>query len=151
MNKYIKWTPSEIRKTIVLIVGILLAITGIILIIYNVQAEGSVSIDMNILKGEIKSGSAGLLLLFFSFFLISLSMMNLNVSRKKLVREKTETREIKPANKVLILLIGLVLLSIVLILIDNFLLIESVLIPFSIMLFVISLVLVFVYIDLLNE
>ncbi len=64
------WTPNEIRKLIALITGIILAAIGILLLFHQVQASGNIKINMNIINGEIESGSAGMLLLFFSFFII---------------------------------------------------------------------------------
>lgn len=61
---------NEVRKLIAQIAGVLFGIGGIILIIMGVKTTGKINIDVNIISGEIESASAGILLLFFSFFLI---------------------------------------------------------------------------------
>ena len=64
------WTPNEIRKLIAQLSGILFGIGGIALMVAGVKATGKINISSNFISGEIESGSAGLLLLFLSFFLI---------------------------------------------------------------------------------
>ena len=64
------WTPKEVRKLIAQFVGVLFGIRGIILMISDVKATGKINITTNLVSGQIESGSAGLLLLFFSFFLV---------------------------------------------------------------------------------
>jgi hypothetical protein len=64
------WTPREVRKLIAQISGIIFGIGGILLMIADVKTTGKINITSNLVSGQIESGSAGLLLLFFSFFLI---------------------------------------------------------------------------------
>ena len=65
------WSPHEIRKLIAQLSGIALGISGVVLMIQGVQATGRINVSFSILTGEIESGSAGLLLLFFAFLLIA--------------------------------------------------------------------------------
>lgn len=64
------WTPREVRKLIAQISGMIFGIGGILLMIADVKTTGKINITSNLVSGQIESGSAGLLLLFFSFFLI---------------------------------------------------------------------------------
>ena len=64
------WTPKEVRKLVAQVAGILFGIGGVFLMLANVKATGKINISSNLVSGQIESGSAGLLLLFFAFFLI---------------------------------------------------------------------------------
>jgi nitric oxide reductase large subunit len=69
------WTPSEVRKLVALVAGILAFAAGIYLLITQVKAEGKINITSNIMSGEIESGSAGLLLCFLALALIVVSIL----------------------------------------------------------------------------
>jgi len=71
-KKKTMWTPQEVRKLISQCAGILFGIGGILLMIADVKATGKINISTNLVSGQIESGSAGLLLLFFAFFLVLL-------------------------------------------------------------------------------
>ena len=111
------WSPKEIRKTVLFILGIILIILGVILIFKDVKAEGAIKLDLNLFKGEIKSGSAGLLLIFFAFFFIVLSSVNLGISKNN-NSPSVLNYKISTSNKILLITIGLILLSITLVIID---------------------------------
>jgi len=64
------WTPREIRRLIVLIAGIGFMIVGIVLIVKQIQATGLIDIGSEAFKGRIQSGSAGLFVCFFAFWLV---------------------------------------------------------------------------------
>lgn len=81
------WTPNEIRKLIAQLSGILFGIGGIALMVAGVKATGKINISSNFISGEIESGSAGLLLLFLSFFLIVIPSL-----RTKYVGVQTENK-----------------------------------------------------------
>lgn len=74
------WTPKEVRKLLAQIAGILFGGGGIALMIGGINATGKINISSNMISGQIESGSAGLLLLFFSFFLILLPSIHLNLA-----------------------------------------------------------------------
>lgn len=111
------WSPKEIRKTVLFILGIILIILGVILIFKDVKAEGAIKLDLNLFKGEIKSGSAGLLLIFFAFFFIILSSVNLGISKNN-NSQSVFNHKISASNKILLFTIGIILLSITLVTID---------------------------------
>ncbi len=60
---------------IALIAGIVFFAIGIYLTVQGVTAEGSIDIQSTILSGKITAGSAGLFVLFFSFFIIVFSLL----------------------------------------------------------------------------
>ncbi|MGN6419324.1 MAG: hypothetical protein ACTHMC_17630 [Pseudobacter sp.] len=66
------WNPKEVRKLIAQVSGILFGIGGFYLMTVDAKATGKINITSNLLSGQIESGSAGLLLIFFAFFLIML-------------------------------------------------------------------------------
>lgn len=69
------WNPREVRKLLAQIAGFLFGLGGIVLMITDVRATGKINISSNLISGEIESGSAGLLLIFFAFFLIIIPSM----------------------------------------------------------------------------
>ena len=144
------WTPKEIRKTILFILGIVLIILGVILIFKDVKTEGSIKLDLNIFSGEIKSGSAGLFLIFFAFFFITLTFINFKISTRNKTNEAPNSK-LKNSNKILLLTIGSFTASIILPIIDLIWLKITYLVGVGLFLFVISFVLVIVYIDSLNS
>lgn len=88
------WTPKEVRKLLAQIAGILFGLGGIALMISGVKATGKINISSNFISGEIESGSAGLLLLFFSFFLIILPSVYLKSGQTE-VQKKASKKEAK--------------------------------------------------------
>jgi MFS family permease len=87
------WNPRDIRNLIAQITGIVFAIGGIILMIIGVQSTGKINISTKILSGEIESGSAGLLLLFFAFFLILIPSFIGSFEIKKSKQNRSKPRE----------------------------------------------------------
>jgi F0F1-type ATP synthase assembly protein I len=98
------WTPNEIRKLIAQFAGIVFGIGGIALMMSGIKATGKINISTNIISGEIESGSAGLLLLFFSFFLIvipSFRSGKVSHSIETNLNQKDESRRSKEMKKLL--------------------------------------------------
>lgn len=105
------WTPKEVRKLLAQIAGILFGLGGIALMISGVQTTGKINISSNFISGEIESGSAGLLLLFFSFFLIIIPTLyvksNSNELQKKPAKKndkENKGKELSELQKILIVL-----------------------------------------------
>lgn len=71
MNKQ----PIDPYRMVGLIAGIVFFGIGIYLVLHGVAAEGTIDIQSTILSGKITAGSAGLFVLFFSFFIIMLSIL----------------------------------------------------------------------------
>jgi hypothetical protein len=82
-----KYTPSEIRKVIVTITASILTIFGVMMIYSDVKAYGKIKLQSNIFQGEIESGNAGILLIFFAVFLFLIALNN--NSEKKINLEFT--------------------------------------------------------------
>lgn len=76
-----KWEPTHIIKLIGLIVGFVLVLLGASLLSKEIQAVGSISIQTLFGSGEITSGSAGLFLLFFAFFIMAISLSGMKTSQ----------------------------------------------------------------------
>lgn len=107
------WTPNEIRKLVAQLAGIIFGVGGIALMISGVKASGKINISTDLISGEIESGSAGLLLLFFSFFLIVIpSLRNSKTAHsiEKNLKTSDESKKAKEIKKLLIAtLIGTIL------------------------------------------
>lgn len=69
------WTPREIRKLLILLTGIGLEVAGVVMLVNQIQSEGSIDINSSIISGKIQSGSAGLLICFIGLFVIGLSLI----------------------------------------------------------------------------
>jgi hypothetical protein len=106
------WTPKEVRKLIAQIAGILFGIGGIALMIADVKATGKINISTTLVSGQIESGSAGLLLLFFSFFLVIMpSFSGREITRKK-KKKNSKTDNLSLVQKdIIISIVGGVLTS----------------------------------------
>jgi hypothetical protein len=65
----------EIRKLVVLIAGIGFMVVGIVLIVRQIQATGVIDVGTAAFKGKIESGSAGLFVCFFAFWLIVIPIL----------------------------------------------------------------------------
>ena len=67
------WTPSEIIRLITNLGGFILFLLGSWFLYKNIGANGSIKIKAIFVSGEINSGSAGLFVMVFSVFLITIS------------------------------------------------------------------------------
>ena len=64
------WTPNDIIRLTALIGGFLLCALGSLLMWLGVGADGVVDIKSSVLSGTVKTGSAGLFILFFGFAVV---------------------------------------------------------------------------------
>jgi hypothetical protein len=69
------WTPKEVRKLLILLTGIGLEISGVFLLVNQIQATGNIDISSSLISGKIQSGNAGLLLCFIGLFVMALSII----------------------------------------------------------------------------
>jgi energy-converting hydrogenase Eha subunit E len=74
------WQPSDILRLIALVGGFLLCGLGAYLMWLGVGAEGSVDIKSSILSGSVKTGSAGLFLIFFGGAIVMFVLATLGAS-----------------------------------------------------------------------
>lgn len=104
------WTPKEVRKLIAQIAGVLSGIGGIILMVAGVNITGKINISTTLVSGQIESGSAGLLLLFFSFFLIIMPSFSLRLFGNKKKNKKSESNTLTNVQKgILIVIVGTII------------------------------------------
>lgn len=75
-------SAKDLQNWIILITGIVFCISGIVLIVSQTKAEGSIDIRMVIFSGKITSPNAGLFICFFGMVLIALSKISPRTSRK---------------------------------------------------------------------
>lgn len=93
-----KWEPSDIIRLVALIGGFLLCGLGAYLMWLGVGAEGAVDIKSSVLSGTIKTGSAGLFMLFFGFGIIIFVLASLNAKSQNatlsFADRKSKTKQI---------------------------------------------------------
>jgi len=93
-----KWEPSDIIRLAALIGGFLLCGLGAYLMWLGVGAEGAVDIKSSVLSGTIKTGSAGLFMLFFGFGIIIFVLASLNAKSQNatlsFADRKSKTKQI---------------------------------------------------------
>ena len=104
-----KWSPAEVRKTIILISGVVIFITGIFLFLNQTKAQGVIDFKFGMLSGNIKSGSAGLFICFFGFILICVSMLPIKKSNNSSLKFDL-IKIIKPIGLVLSFVLLLILI-----------------------------------------
>ena len=105
------WTPNDVRKLISQTSGIALAIYGITLIVNDVKASGKINFTTSLISGEVESGSAGILLLFFSIILIivpTISFRKLKAESQEALIENKSILNFK-ARFIIGILIGIIL------------------------------------------
>src|SRR4051812_31825430 len=70
-----KLTFDQLMRLLLLASGVVFFGVGVWMIKSGIKAEGAIDIRMEVLAGSLKSGSAGLFIMFFSFFMIVASVM----------------------------------------------------------------------------
>jgi hypothetical protein len=117
------WTPKEVRKLLILLTGIGLEISGVFLLVNQIQATGNIDISSSLISGKIQSGNAGLLLCFIGLFVMALSIIGgkdtihygANLSSKSDEVDVTITT-IEPEEKrslVVIIVLGLLIFALI--------------------------------------
>jgi hypothetical protein len=87
-----KWDPSEIIRLTALIGGFLLCGLGGWLMWLGVGADGSVDIKTSVLSGSVKTGSAGLFILFFGFGIVLFVLATLSGNKSSTLLNATQRR-----------------------------------------------------------
>ena len=106
------WTPNDVRKLISQTSGIALAIYGITLIVNDVRASGKINFTTSLISGQVESGSAGILLLFFSIILIivpTISFRKLRSESEALTVSEKKSRLNFKARFIIGILLGIIL------------------------------------------
>ena len=98
---------QERARLITLIAGIVFFAVGVVMVILGVQADGVIDLKSTFASGSIKTGSAGLFVVFFSFFLIITALLYHG-------QEKPSTNAVSRSStkKAFGLFIGLVILAV---------------------------------------
>jgi hypothetical protein len=73
------WQPSDILKLLALLGGFALCGLGAYMMWLGVGAEGAVDIKSSVMSGSIKTGSAGLFLIFFGSAIVLFVLASLSV------------------------------------------------------------------------
>lgn len=97
-------TFEERVRFTTLLAGIAFFAVGVFMVIMGVSAEGVIDLKSTFASGSLKTGSAGLFVLFFSFFLIMTALL---FRRKEEVKTPNRGGSIKTALGVFLLLVGL--------------------------------------------
>lgn len=101
-----KWEPVDIIRVVALIGGFLLCGVGALLMWMGVGAEGVVDIKSPFVTGGIKSGSAGLFIIFFGalivFFVLSTLTLRPSSNSAVVVQRQSAAVSLKKGFKYLI-------------------------------------------------
>lgn len=76
------WQPPDILKLIALLGGFALCGLGAFMMWLGVGAEGAVDIKSSVMSGSVKTGSAGLFLIFFGSAIVLFVLATLTVGAK---------------------------------------------------------------------
>jgi hypothetical protein len=104
-----KPTFEQMMRLLLLLSGIAFFGVGVWMIRAGIKAEGSIDIRSEMLSGSIKTGSAGLFLTFFSFFMIVASV--LFSRRPAVVRPRSDKSPLRVLLRILFSLYGLTIAS----------------------------------------
>ena len=72
------WRPSDITRLVALIGALALFIIGALMMRAGIAAEGAIDVSSAVLSGSIKTGSAGLFVVFLSFLMIAFVLLTLD-------------------------------------------------------------------------
>jgi hypothetical protein len=105
-----KLTFDQIMRLLLLLSGVVFFGVGVWMIQAGIKAEGSIDIRSEVLSGSLKTGSAGLFVTFFAFFMILASV--LFSKSPVLSRPKPETSAVSPIRILLRILFTLYALTV---------------------------------------
>jgi len=154
------WTPTEVRKLLILLTGIGLEIVGVNLLNNEFKNSGTIDINSSLISGKIESGNIGLLICFLGLFVMALSFLgkkeiiNNAAVHNSLIQEKNAPISSINKNQKRSLAVALAfgVFTLLLIFGGNFLLIKGWLIGSALMFFgfgaaIIELILIIVFIS----
>jgi|WetSurMetagenome_2_1015567.scaffolds.fasta_scaffold677284_2 hypothetical protein len=105
-----KLTFDQVMRLLLLLSGVVFFAVGVWMIQAGIKAEGSIDIRTEVLSGSLKTGSAGLFITFFSFFMILASVL---FSRPTIFsRPKPKESTVSPIRVLLWILFSLYALTI---------------------------------------
>ena len=73
-----KWEPADVIRLAALVGAFLLCLLGAYMMAQGIAAEGAIDIKSSVLSGSVKTGSAGLFILFFAFGIIVFVLSSLS-------------------------------------------------------------------------
>ena len=73
-----KWEPADVIRLVALIGAFFLSALGAYMMWRGIAAEGAVDIKSSVLSGSVKTGSAGLFIVFFAFGIILFVLASLS-------------------------------------------------------------------------
>jgi len=65
-----KWEPADVMRLVALIGALVMFGLGALMMWQGISAEGAIDVKSSVLSGSIKTGSAGLFMVFLSFLVI---------------------------------------------------------------------------------
>lgn len=76
-----KWEPSDILRLVALVGALILFALGAFMMWQGIAAEGAIDIKSSVVSGSLKTGSAGLFIVFLSFVLVVFVLTSLSKSQ----------------------------------------------------------------------
>lgn len=73
-----KWEPTDILRLVALVGALVLFVLGALMMWQGVSAEGVIDIKSSVVSGSLKTGSAGLFIVFLSFVLVVFVLTSLS-------------------------------------------------------------------------
>lgn len=77
------WQPKDILNLVALIGAFVLFAVGAVMVWHGVSAEGTIDIKSSLVSGSLKTGSAGLFMVFLAFLLAAFSLLSINGESKQ--------------------------------------------------------------------
>jgi hypothetical protein len=90
-----KWEPSDILRLVALVGALVLFALGAFMMWQGIAAEGAIDIKSSVVSGSLKTGSAGLFIVFLSFVLVVFVLTSL--SKSHATKPSTPARPSKTA------------------------------------------------------
>ena len=92
VRRHMKWQPADIIRLVALIGGFLLAGVGALMMWLGISAEGAIDIKGTVLSGSIRTGSAGLFIVFFAFGIIVYVLASLAAAHSQVSTIQRQSR-----------------------------------------------------------
>lgn len=77
-----KWEPNDVIRLVALIGAMVLFAMGAYMMLQGISAEGAIDIKSSVVSGSLKTGSAGLFIVFLAFLMIVFVLFSQASSRK---------------------------------------------------------------------
>jgi hypothetical protein len=104
---------KDIFRLTTLIAGIIFFLIGIIMVLYDISAEGVIDITSVVISGKLRTGSAGLFIILFAFIMIILASIPEMSNSIKIPVLSKETSSFGKSFKVFVILSILFIVSVI--------------------------------------